>query len=80
MITEKLDSVLEEILIRQKNVMFRENQYWIVITKSKDTFERTLQNSENEDGTWNGVVMDYSINIQILRLFSPDWNDRTARS
>ena len=26
--------------------MFRENQYWIIITKSKDTFERAMENSD----------------------------------
>ena len=44
--TDKLDSVWEEIQNRPKNVMFRQNQYWIIITKSKDIFERAVQNSD----------------------------------
>ena len=45
-ITDKLDSVWEEIQNRPKNVMFRQNQYWIIITKSKETFERAVEDSD----------------------------------
>ena len=46
LITDKLDSVWEEIQNYPRNVMFRQNQYWIIVAKSKDNFEKAVQNSD----------------------------------